>query len=54
MGHYHGRFGFDTISELKPVFRQSRINGMELFAPPYGTFFLRAIRFVLGSRGAKS
>jgi coniferyl-aldehyde dehydrogenase len=35
MGHYHGRWGFDTFSKLKPVFRQSRINGMALFLPPY-------------------
>lgn len=35
MGHYHGRWGFDTFSKLKPVFRQSRFNGMGLFTPPY-------------------
>ncbi|MEW5881242.1 MAG: coniferyl aldehyde dehydrogenase [Pseudomonadota bacterium] len=36
MGHYHGRWGFETFSKLKPVFRQSRLNGMGLFMPPYG------------------
>ena len=35
MGHYHGRWGFDTFSKLKPVFYQSRFNGMALFLPPY-------------------
>lgn len=35
MGHYHGRWGFDAFSKLKPVFRQSRFNGMGLFLPPY-------------------
>jgi coniferyl-aldehyde dehydrogenase len=35
MGHYHGRWGFDTLSKLKPVFRQSRLNAMALFLPPY-------------------
>jgi coniferyl-aldehyde dehydrogenase len=35
MGHYHGRWGFDTFSKLKPVFRQSRFNAVGLFAPPY-------------------
>ena len=35
MGHYHGRWGFDTFSKLTPVFRQSRFNGMNLFLPPY-------------------
>ncbi len=36
MGHYHGRWGFDTFSKLTPVFKQSRLNGMNLFMPPYG------------------
>jgi coniferyl-aldehyde dehydrogenase len=35
MGHYHGRWGFDTLSKLTPVFRQSRLNGMGLLMPPY-------------------
>lgn len=37
MGHYHGRWGFDTFSKLKPVFRQTRLNGLKLFLPPYST-----------------
>ena len=40
MGLYHGKFGFDTMSKLKPVFRQSRINALGLFSPPYGVLFL--------------
>jgi len=44
MGHYHGQWGFDTFSARKPVFRQSRINGMGLFTPPYGG----AMRRLLG------
>jgi coniferyl-aldehyde dehydrogenase len=36
MGHYHGHEGFLTFSKLKPVFRQSRLNGLALFNPPYG------------------
>jgi len=36
MGHYHGKWGFDMFSKLKPIFRQSRLNGMALFMPPYG------------------
>ena len=47
MGHYHGKFGFDTLSKLKPVFRQSRINGLGLFSPPYGAFLSRVIKFML-------
>ena len=48
MGHYHGKFGFDTPSKLKPVIRQSRINGLGLFSPPYGAFFSQVIRFMWG------
>ena len=29
MGHYHGRWGFDTFSKLTPVFRQSRLERHE-------------------------
>jgi coniferyl-aldehyde dehydrogenase len=35
IGHYHGRWGFDTFSKLKPVFHQSRLNLVSLFGPPY-------------------
>lgn len=35
MGHYHGRWGFDTLSKLTPVFQQSRFSGAALFVPPY-------------------
>ena len=35
MGHYHGRWGFDTFSKLKPVLFQSRLSGIGLAAPPY-------------------
>ncbi len=43
MGHYHGAWGFDTFSKLKPVFRQSRINGMALFLPPYSALARRVL-----------
>jgi coniferyl-aldehyde dehydrogenase len=35
MGHYHGKWGFETFSKLKPVFMQSRLNLLGLFGPPY-------------------
>ena len=38
-GTYHGQWGFDRFSHLKPVFRQSRLNGTFLFHPPYGRTF---------------
>ena len=46
MGHYHGHEGFLTFSKLKPVFRQSRLNGLALFNPPYGERFSRMIRLL--------
>jgi coniferyl-aldehyde dehydrogenase len=47
MGAYHGREGFDTFSRRKPVFRQSRLNGLALFHPPYGARFESLIRLLL-------
>ena len=46
MGHYHGRWGFDTFSKLTPVFRQSRFNGMTLFLPPYKPRVARMLRLM--------
>jgi len=43
MGQYHGRWGFDTFSKLTPVFRQSRLNGMKLFTPPYSPIAQRLL-----------
>jgi acyl-CoA reductase-like NAD-dependent aldehyde dehydrogenase len=36
MGAYHGKYGFDTFSKLKPIFHQSRFNSLFLLKPPYG------------------
>ena len=47
MGHYHGREGFLAFSKLKPVFRQSRLNAMGLFKPPYGRLFEGLVRLLL-------
>jgi coniferyl-aldehyde dehydrogenase len=46
MGHYHGRWGFETFSKLTPVFRQSKINGMNLFMPPYGPRVQQLLRLM--------
>ena len=43
MGHYHGQWGFDTFSKLKPVFRQSRLNAMHLFMAPYRPLMRRML-----------
>jgi coniferyl-aldehyde dehydrogenase len=47
MGAYHGRFGFDTFSKLKPIFHQSRLNGLALFKPPYGKTFEALIKLLM-------
>ena len=47
MGAYHGKFGFDTFSKLKPVYHQPALNGLSLFKPPYGKRFDSMIRFLL-------
>ncbi len=47
MGAYHGKAGFDTFSKLKPVFRQSRLNGLGMFKPPYGHLFDRLVAMLM-------
>jgi acyl-CoA reductase-like NAD-dependent aldehyde dehydrogenase len=47
MGRYHGRDGFDTFSQRKAVFRQSRLNGLKLFRAPYGKRFESLVRLLL-------
>jgi coniferyl-aldehyde dehydrogenase len=46
MGHYHGQWGFDTFSKLTPVFHQSRLNGMNLFMPPYRPIVARMLKLM--------
>jgi coniferyl-aldehyde dehydrogenase len=46
MGHYHGRHGFETFSKMTPVFVQSRLNGMGLFMPPYGSAVRRMLELM--------
>ena len=47
MGSYHGKYGFETFSKIKPIFHQSRLNGLALFKPPYGKRFESLIKFLL-------
>lgn len=47
MGRYHGFEGFAAFSAQKSVFRQSRLSGIGLFKPPYGTRFEQLIRILL-------
>ena len=46
MGHYHGRWGFDTFSKLTPVFRQSRLNASTVFLPPYKSHVAKVLRLM--------
>lgn len=39
MGHYHGKHGFDTFSHQKAVFRQAKVNFVDILQPPYGKVF---------------
>jgi coniferyl-aldehyde dehydrogenase len=48
MGHYHGQWGFDTFSKLKPVFTQSRFNLLGLLDPPHGRMFYRVLGWLIG------
>lgn len=48
MGRYHGREGFETFSNNKPVFHQARINGTSLLRPPFGKTIETALRVLLG------
>jgi acyl-CoA reductase-like NAD-dependent aldehyde dehydrogenase len=47
MGSYHGKFGFDTFSKLKPIYHQPALNGLSQFKPPYGKRFESLIKFLL-------
>lgn len=46
-GAYHGQAGFERLSHMKPVFIQSKVNGLNLLLPPYGGFFKRAMGLML-------
>ncbi len=46
MGHYHGSWGFDTFSKLKPVLRQRRLSGAALLRPPYRPAVVRLIEWM--------
>ncbi|HRK19413.1 MAG TPA: aldehyde dehydrogenase family protein, partial [Hyphomicrobiaceae bacterium] len=43
IGAYHGRFGFETYSKLKPVFYRSAITRTAWLYPPYRKRFERML-----------
>jgi coniferyl-aldehyde dehydrogenase len=47
MGHYHGEEGFNTFSNRKGVFLQSRLNSTGLLMPPFGKRIERVLRLLL-------
>lgn len=48
MGQYHGRYGFETFSKLKPVVSKQRFNSLKLIYPPYKGWLMSAILKVFG------
>ncbi|MET3495503.1 coniferyl aldehyde dehydrogenase [Variovorax boronicumulans] len=47
MGAYHGEYGFQTFSKMKPIFHQSAFSGVGLFKPPYGKTFERMMKLLV-------
>jgi coniferyl-aldehyde dehydrogenase len=48
MGRYHGPEGFKTFSNVRSVFRQSRLSATSMLQPPYGRAWVEhLIRFML-------
>lgn len=46
MGAYHGKWGFERMSHMKPVFVQSKINAMNIMLPPYSKLFKKGLKFL--------
>jgi coniferyl-aldehyde dehydrogenase len=40
-GSYHGKWGFDTFSKMKPIFYRSKFNRLSDLYPPYGAKIAR-------------
>lgn len=48
MGHYHGRYGFETFSKMKPVVGKQRLNSLKLVYPPYKGWLMNTLMRVFG------
>lgn len=46
-GAYHGKAGFERLSHMKPIFVQSKMNGLNMLLPPYGGLFKKAMALFL-------
>lgn len=47
MGRYHGRFGYETFSQLRPVLERPTRPDLRLGRPPYGSLKSRLVRSAL-------
>ena len=47
LGRYHGKAGFDSFTQERPVFRQARFNVTSLMRPPYGATADRILGWLL-------
>ncbi|MDX1342091.1 MAG: coniferyl aldehyde dehydrogenase [Reinekea sp.] len=48
MGHYHGYYGFQTFSKMKPIVSKQRLNSLKLIYPPYKSWLMNAILGLFG------
>jgi coniferyl-aldehyde dehydrogenase len=48
MGQYHGKYGFQTLSKLKPIVGKQRLNSLALIYPPYKSWLMQSIMRVFG------
>lgn len=53
MGEYHGREGFNTFSQLKPIFVQRRFAPVTWFYPPFGGVIRSFLSLIVGIKHLK-
>ncbi|PNK59789.1 coniferyl aldehyde dehydrogenase [Psychrobacter sp. FDAARGOS_221] len=46
IGAYHGKWGFERMSHMKPVFVQSKLNAMSIMLPPYSNLFRKGLKYL--------
>src|SRR5690606_7616249 len=46
-GAYHGKAGFGRLSHKQPIFIHSKLYGLNIFLPPYGGVFKKAMALFL-------
>ena len=48
MGQYHGEYGFQTFSKIKPIVSKQRFNSLKLIYPPYKNWLMNSILRLFG------